>query len=377
MAKIGSFYPVDPKGTYLKPLRPGDSANAATSIAISALNLLPGDYLGLERTGTFYAGPNYPSVSSLVAVFRAGTSAVAPMDYGTQVGEGTSIGDIPQDFALWEAQNIVRIPDGAERIEFTSNDVWFSDNVSNGKFGVLVTKPNASPDASASLAVERNVDDSAPDCGVGEPNPAVMPLIDKIIAEERILDIEAVSYMTLAAPVPLPQYRGWYPASPNVARSYWNSSQSKYLGRGGDHKGVDIFAPTGTPVLAPVSGRFVPNAYRPDGDLGTNGIIIYRKGRRQRHCVLAHLATITASAGTIRAGQIVGTAGCSGTAGSYGNPPICGVGRQNLCGGRSDHVHIDVREGAQPTNNPEYVDPVVELRLTIRDPDSHVLLCNR
>lgn len=161
-----------------------------------------------------------------------------------------------------------------------------------------------------------------------------------------------------------------------MPKSYWNTSQSKYLGRGGAHKGIDLFAPAGTPVLAPISGTFVPNAYNSGGDLGTNGIIIYKKGGKERHCVIAHLSSIVASAGTIRAGEKVGLAGCSGNAGG-GNPSICGV--PNPCGGRSDHVHIDVRDGKVPINpnKATFSDPVAEFGLTVLDLDPNVYVCTK
>lgn len=81
------------------------------------------------------------------------------------------------------------------------------------------------------------------------------------------------------------------------------------------HEGVDLLAPTGTPVVANVSG-VVEFRTSPRGGLayhlrGTNGVLYYG----------AHLATFVGRSRTVRAGETIGTVGASGNA-SGGSPHL-------------------------------------------------------
>lgn len=117
---------------------------------------------------------------------------------------------------------------------------------------------------------------------------------------------------------------------PVVGADRWSFIDSYLAPRGGGrrHEGVDIFAPRGTAVVAPVDGvlRRLPN---PMGGLavkltGPGGDTFYG----------AHLSAYGA-AGAVRAGDVIGRVGNSGDA--AGTPP---------------HLHFEYRPGGASTVNP-------------------------
>lgn len=100
-------------------------------------------------------------------------------------------------------------------------------------------------------------------------------------------------------------------------RSDWNSRSFWYepWGASGVHKGIDIFAPAGTPVLAPSWGLVL---YA--GELGRGGRVLLLLGPRWRLHYLAHLDSQAVSRGRLlRPGDSVGTVGTTGNA--AGRPP--------------------------------------------------------
>ncbi len=94
------------------------------------------------------------------------------------------------------------------------------------------------------------------------------------------------------------------------------------------HDGVDLFAPTGTPVLAPVSG-WVQHL---TGPLGGNQFIL--RGDDGHRYAGSHLSAFGA-AGQVTAGTVIGYVGDTG----------------NALGARS-HLHFDIRPGGGPSVNP-------------------------
>ncbi|MCG8391513.1 MAG: M23 family metallopeptidase [Pseudomonadales bacterium] len=85
-------------------------------------------------------------------------------------------------------------------------------------------------------------------------------------------------------------------------------------GRSGVHKGVDIFAARGTPVLASSGGLVL---YR--GELARGGKVVLTLGPKWRLHYYAHLDRIADTGFHVRAGDTVGTVGDSGNA--AGKPP--------------------------------------------------------
>ena len=92
-----------------------------------------------------------------------------------------------------------------------------------------------------------------------------------------------------------------------MRQSFWGSS--------GVHKGIDIFAPFGTPALAPTDGLVIFA-----GEIRVGGNVVLLLGPRWRLHYLAHLSRIDHGVGTIlRAGETAGAVGDSGNA--KGRPP--------------------------------------------------------
>ncbi|MBF6023437.1 M23 family metallopeptidase [Lysobacter niastensis] len=97
----------------------------------------------------------------------------------------------------------------------------------------------------------------------------------------------------------------------------WNSQSFWYepWGQSGVHKGIDIFAPDGRPVVAPVSGIVL---FR--GDMGIGGRAIIILGPRWHFHYFAHLSQWHVSPlSFVSRGQRVGDVGTSGNA--AGKPP--------------------------------------------------------
>lgn len=81
------------------------------------------------------------------------------------------------------------------------------------------------------------------------------------------------------------------------------------------HQGVDISAPTGTPIYAPIAGRVV--AAYPDGEVsGYGNVATIRSGNVG--LLFAHMDSMAVRAGeTVAAGQLVGRAGSTNSDGGF------------------------------------------------------------
>ena len=97
----------------------------------------------------------------------------------------------------------------------------------------------------------------------------------------------------------------------------WNPKSFWYYpwGRSGTHKGIDIFAKEGVPVVAASSGIVVFTGFN---DVGGNFVLIL--GAKWRLYYYAHLQWIdTHSLRLVSAGDVIGTVGSTGNA--QGKPP--------------------------------------------------------
>jgi murein DD-endopeptidase MepM/ murein hydrolase activator NlpD len=117
---------------------------------------------------------------------------------------------------------------------------------------------------------------------------------------------------------------------PMLARPDWGEQDARFGAyRGGHvHEGQDVLAPAGTPLVAIRDGRVVET-----GDVGGRGnyIAIWSRERRRTFVYLhmLHPARLHPSE-AVRAGQRVGSLGCTGS-----------------CWG--DHLHLEVRRGRGTT----------------------------
>ena len=97
----------------------------------------------------------------------------------------------------------------------------------------------------------------------------------------------------------------------------WNPAAFWYYpwGRSGVHKGIDIFAKSGTSVVATTRGIVV---YVGNIEMGGNVVLVL--GAKWRFHYYAHLSTITAHKGQwLSVGETLGAVGTSGNA--QGKPP--------------------------------------------------------
>lgn len=110
--------------------------------------------------------------------------------------------------------------------------------------------------------------------------------------------------------------RGVIPVQ-NATAKDWNSQSFWYSpwGKSGVHKGIDIFAKKGTPVLSATSGLVIYT-----GNLSMGGNVVGILGPKWRVHYYAHLAKIdTQSFNWVSLGEAIGAVGDTGNA--VGKPP--------------------------------------------------------
>ena len=147
---------------------------------------------------------------------------------------------------------------------------------------------------------------------------------EKTITENEDAELKAEKYNG--------EYRGWYGTK---NRPRWCPSQSKYNGRGGNHKGADVFAKNGTKLVALTSGSIQWNPKGSGGKWGNHIYLNFRSGGNNYTFVYAHLGSVIGSGKRkVKSGEVICTSGCSG------NTTYCGS--DNKCGGLEDHVHLEL-----------------------------------
>lgn len=119
---------------------------------------------------------------------------------------------------------------------------------------------------------------------------------------------------------------GWRCPVPEVSRFVDDFDVVKPDGR--HHDGVDLFAPRGSPVVAPVSGEIRQD----EGSRG--GLQVWLLGDDGHHYFGSHLDSFGA-AGRVSAGEVIGTVGDSGNA-----------------RGADPHLHFQIHPGGGPPANP-------------------------
>jgi len=147
LAQSGSpvFVKVNPAGTYLL-VDPCDQAAPPTSVTLSSLGIVPGEFIRLTRVGAFKFGANFnDDGTSLAAVFRGPPGFIAPGPDSQHVSfnsGSTFCNNIPTNIAAdfnVDPQIVVQVPVGATEILFTAGDSFWSDNTDpNNDYGVSI-----------------------------------------------------------------------------------------------------------------------------------------------------------------------------------------------------------------------------------------------
>ncbi|MBZ0261504.1 MAG: M23 family metallopeptidase [Hyphomicrobiales bacterium] len=316
------FEPVDPKSSLVGKVYPDDTPLSPKRLDFSAYGFEDDDFIGLAKTGKYY----YKWPERL-------TADNLHVKFGSDPSEGLSV-----------EQEIYRLSNGVVA-KFAPNDVYFKDNKSKGKFGVVISFVN-NPKPRMKSGKLLSSDNSFEELKLGDDVKLVGG--DDILLSDFTSDSPAVLFKNKSKGDYLFQYRGWY------ENNVWIPKYSTYEGRPGKkHAGIDIFAPVGTEIISPIDGFFEPGNGK---DFGTYGVITFEHNKKKKFLFLCHLSKLELkSKQKIFKGMTIGYSGCSGNAKKGGLP--CGSpSKRNRFGGRSDHVHIEVRVGSykdgSPTDDP-------------------------
>ncbi|MER9426838.1 M23 family metallopeptidase [Mesorhizobium sp. M0317] len=303
------FFWVDPKRSLSGPTNGNDSSLAPLKVELADLGFEPRDYIGLFKVGRYvYNFPGNSSADNLIAKYSSNEKI-----YPQASQEIIGLGD---DLTLY----------------FAPDDIYFRDNEDSDKdFGAVFSYVNNRP--TNYVAVE--APSSAPDdLQFGDDDAIVTGESDEGILPEVGKGVFPSIFEAGAAPKEM-QYRGW------AENNSWLPNWSHWHGRpGGKHNGCDIFAPIGTKVFAPVDGIFVPH-YK-SKDFGTWGSILFKQDGMKKYLCLCHLSELyIKDQCPITVGTLIGLTGCSGNA--HKGLPCGSADRRNIYGGRSDHIHIEIR----------------------------------
>jgi len=153
---------------------------------------------------------------------------------------------------------------------------------------------------------------------------------------------------------PTPGYagelRGYYRRSDGKDR--WKPSWSAFnhpRDANSVHKGVDIYAPVGTEVVAVVEG-WAEFHSTPSSDLGIRiGINFTAADGSKWDLLYGHLSSLVGASRRVKKGEVIGKTGCTGNA----EDGTCATA--NTCGGYSSHLHLAIKE---PISNGVYCDPL-------------------
>ena len=317
----GEFVPVNPKGTYTvwtPSILDRGATNPTFVNSILGHPIKEGLYIGLEIVGYFRYGedrPNhpFPPTQRMSASFlsRQGNFHIPALEGGDQqettnpptVGAGP--GEIVGDFEIpFGRRLIIRVPNYTSGIRFSVPDSYYSDNSVVGRFGVYLSWPNGqawvdTTDGPMPSRWDRFA--PTPFSGHGGTHPNWS------------------------------QWRGWYKASG------WRPELSKFgADEGRSHRGIDLFCPTNTILVAPVDSVFTwEHLTSPSGqELGSIAAFRFQESGSEHMIFYAHCDRALVGNSQVAKGTPVATSGCSGNSADQG----CGLDRDD--GGRVDHVHV-------------------------------------
>lgn len=326
---------VNPRGGFFQTSgQVGAAPSTPTYINFRSLGVGSLKYVGLYRIGFMKPGVDYPESNNSLWVRERYSD---------------------NRFEIFDESHFLLTPDLGSRAyicDFGPDDSYYSDNQDlNGDYGVVVSYLNVRPPNYAVLVEEIEVTEEPEDGAI----------------KTSVWDINDLPQNNFASPQSVTvhdQYRGWY------STRAWLPRYSRFHGRpGGGHNGIDLFAHYGSDVKTPVTGRLLFNPFSggPNNpSLGRTSVVESNIDGRVVYVVFAHLSANVGRANAIvRAGAVVGRAGHSGNAKADNNP--YDFRHRNPWGGRSDHVHIDVRKKLNAKRG-DFLDPVRTLRLSVSSP---------
>lgn len=132
----------------------------------------------------------------------------------------------------------------------------------------------------------------------------------KLSSKKILVTLAIISVILIGCGLLLPE-RPVIPVQ-GATKADWNKNSFWFSpwGKSGVHKGVDIFAKEGTPVIAACSGLVINAGFIPGG-----GNVISILGPKWRIHYYAHLKAIKVSNGEfVSQGSVVGTVGSTGNA---------------------------------------------------------------
>jgi len=156
------------------------------------------------------------------------------------------------------------------------------------------------------------------------------------------------------------QYRGYFPEN-NV----WAPKASMFgkVRTSSFHSGIDIYAPVGTPIYAPVSGwihhTVKPGTAKAKKDLGIFSVLVFKADGKMWQLLFGHLSSQAGTSGRkitekqVMAGEVIGYVGVTGN----------GSGAKNKNNISASHLHV-VLEQSLATSNLRYasrIDPAEAL----------------
>lgn len=150
---------------------------------------------------------------------------------------------------------------------------------------------------------------------------------DAIVAAERT---NALYRAARADRVALREANRWVAPTTNYRiTATFGAGGSMWANR---HTGLDLAAPTGTPVMSTARGEIVEAGW--DGSYGQKVVVRHEDGTETWYC---HLSRILLTSGTVEAGQQIGAVGSTGNS-------------------SGPHLHLEVHPaGGQPVNPHAYL----------------------
>lgn len=136
------------------------------------------------------------------------------------------------------------------------------------------------------------------------------------------------------------------------------------------HRGIDIYAPVGTPVLSTVAGTLL---YKKDADddddLGNRVHISFGFKGKPYRLIYGHLSSFEMHTGKIQPGTVIGYVGCTGNA---DHDKMCSG--TNKCGMTTAHVHLALMDDLTGA----YLDPLPALGWKLRyQDDTRTVDCSK